>query len=36
MHSAANALDKLSYGIFDDPFVDVSWPMAQYMPPTTS
>jgi hypothetical protein len=30
MHSAADALEKLSYGIFDDPFADVSWPLPQH------
>ena len=29
MHSAADALEKLSRGIFDDKLVDVSWYMPQ-------
>ena len=29
MHSAADALEKLSYGVFDDPFADVSWSLPQ-------
>ena len=30
MHSAADALEKLSYGVFDDPFADVSWSPPQH------